>query len=700
VDVPRAVAVSEPRVRPAEASAWDAAVSSVGGDHFRPDIEGLRAVAILAVLAFHARIPLLQGGFIGVDVFFVISGYLITGLLLRELRSSGRIDLRRFYARRARRLLPAALVVIAATLLASWFLLSEIDFPDVARDGAAAAVYVSNYRFALVATDYFAAQSAPSPLLHYWSLGVEEQFYLFWPLLLLVVARLWALRWFWAVALALAVASFGLSLWITQIDAPWAFYSLPTRAWQLALGALAALGVLAIPARWPSLAASAVAALGLALIGAGVLLITPSTPFPGIAALLPAAGTALVIIGGERHRTLAGRALATPVPRWFGRISYSLYLWHWPILILGPLLIGHDGARVRIALALVSILVAALSTWFIETPFRVGRGSRLPSGRTLVLAGSSSLAVALAAVLASGSLFAAPIADVPVPSLPASGDPQPALLQPVLSGPIPDGLRPPLAQARDDRGPIGQETCVTLIVETQPDPCVVGDPQGSTTVVLYGDSHAAMWLPALELMATDRHWRVVPVIKVACPPFEVRVWRPSLDRALTECDVWRPLAMDVIAREHPAIVFVASSRNYQLVDDQGRPLPINAYAGWESGMVDALRALRALADRVVLIGESPHFHFDPPRCLATEGRVEACTVPRRQLVSAAYESLEERATTATGADLIPTIPWLCQKESCPLILGDYLVYRNNGHLTATITTVLAQQLSWAFDHLP
>jgi peptidoglycan/LPS O-acetylase OafA/YrhL len=685
--------------RSAEASAWDSAVSSVGGDHFRPDIEGLRAVAILAVLAFHARIPLLQGGFIGVDVFFVISGYLITGLLLRELRSSGRIDLRRFYARRARRLLPAALVVIVATLVASWFLLPVIDFPDVARDGAAAAVYISNYRFALVATDYFAAQSAPSPLLHYWSLGVEEQFYLFWPLLLLVATRLWAVGRLWAVALGIAVASFALSFWITQVDAPWAFYSLPTRAWQLALGALAALGILALPARWPSMVAAAVTALGLGLIGAGVLLITPSTPFPGIAALLPAAGSALVIVGGERHRTFFGRALATPVPRWFGRISYSLYLWHWPILILGPLLIGHGGILLRIALALVAIGVAALSTWFIETPFRVGGGSRLPSGRTLVFAGSSSLAVALAAVLVSGSLFAAPIADVPRPSLPASGDPQPALLQPDLSGPIPDGLRPTLAQARDDRGPIGQETCVTLILETEPDPCVVGDPSATTTVVLYGDSHAAMWLPALELMAADRHWRVVPVIKVACPPFDVSVWRPSLDRALTECDRWRPLAMDLIAREHPAIVFVAGSRNYQLVDPQGRPLPTNAYAGWEPGMLRTLAALRALAQRVVLIGESPHFHFDPPRCLATAGRIEACTVPRRRIVSAAYAALERSTTEATGTDLIPTIPWLCQKESCPLILGDYLVYRNNGHLTATITTVLAQQLSWAFDRL-
>jgi peptidoglycan/LPS O-acetylase OafA/YrhL len=512
----------------AEASAWDTAVSSVGGDHFRPDIEGLRAVAVLAVLAFHARIPFLQGGFIGVDAFFVISGYLITGLLLRELRGNGRIELGRFYARRARRLLPAALFVIFATLLASWFVLSPIDFPEAARDGAAASLYVSNYRFALVATDYFAAQSAPSPLLHYWSLGVEEQFYLFWPLLLLVVARVWAVRRFWVVAMAVAVVSFALSLLITAVDAPWAFYSLPTRAWQLSLGALAALGILALPARWPSVAATAVSAAGLALIGAGVLLITPSTPYPGVAALLPAVGTVLVIVGGERRGTPVSRALATPVPRWFGRISYSLYLWHWPILILGPIVMGGGGLRLRIGLAAVSIAVAALSTRFIETPFRTGRASRLPSGRALAFAGGSSLAIALAALLVSGSLFSAPVAELPRPSLPAAGDPQPPLMVPRLAGPIPGDLQPTLLKARDDRGPIGQDTCVTLIIETEPDPCVIGDEKATTTVVLYGDSHAAMWLPALELIASERHWRIVPVIKVACPPFDVSVWRPAL----------------------------------------------------------------------------------------------------------------------------------------------------------------------------
>jgi len=218
--------------------------------------------------------------------------------------------------------------------------------------------------------------------------------------------------------------------------------------------------------------------------------------------------------------------------------------------------------------------------------------------------------------------------------------------------------------------------------------------------VLFGDSHAAMWLPALQLLGIDRHWRIVPVVKVACPPFEVTVFRASLGRALTECNEWRPLAMDLVASEHPAIVFVASSRAYELVDGQGRPLPTDPYQAWAAGMTRTLLALRQVAGRVVLIGESPHFAFDPPECLAENHRIEDCTIPESQLVNTAYQALERQTTSRTGVDLIPTIPWLCQEESCPLVLNDYLVYRNQGHLTATITTALAPQLSWALDHRP
>ncbi len=222
--------------------------------YFRPDIEGLRAVAIGAVLLYHAGVPGADGGFVGVDVFFVISGFLITGLLVREWSTHGRIDLVAFYARRLRRLLPAALLAIAVTTLASWLVLSSLRFPAVAGDAAAAALYVSNIRFAANAIDYLGSEVAPSPLLHFWSLGVEEQFYLFWPLIILLSLRLMAQRRLGLLIGAMAVVSFWLGLIWTDLAAPWAFFSLPTRAWQLGTGALIAIGVLRLPGRTPHVA--------------------------------------------------------------------------------------------------------------------------------------------------------------------------------------------------------------------------------------------------------------------------------------------------------------------------------------------------------------------------------------------------------------------------------------------------------------
>src|SRR5262245_25846270 len=220
--------------------AASSAASERASDRFRPDLEGLRAVAVLLVLLFHDGIPMVGGGYVGVDVFFVLSGFLITGLIVRELRSSGTISLRSFYARRARRLLPAALAAIAATMIASAIFLPPLRLPDIAGDAAASALYVSNIRFAAQATDYLQAQAAPSPLLHSWSLGVEEPFYLFWPALLLLAARV---RWATVGRLAaligvVSAVSLALSIVVTPVSAPLAFYLLPTRAWQLGLGGL------------------------------------------------------------------------------------------------------------------------------------------------------------------------------------------------------------------------------------------------------------------------------------------------------------------------------------------------------------------------------------------------------------------------------------------------------------------------------
>ncbi len=683
-------------------SAWDTPVSSDTRPHFRPDIEGLRAVAILAVLAYHARIPGLSGGFVGVDVFFVISGFLITGLLLRERDRRGRIDLAGFYARRVRRLLPAALAVVAVTVGVSALVVSPIQFPDVAADGAAAALYVSNYRFALSATDYFAADAAPSPLLHFWSLAVEEQFYLFWPLLLIVVIRLWSrARVIWPV-LAVAALSLGLSVVVTGIEAPWAFYSLPTRAWQIALGALIAIGAARIGgARRPGPVMGALAVAGIGLIAAAIVLVDDTTPYPGLAATLPAVGACLLIVAGERADLPTTRLLASPVPRWFGRISYSLYLWHWPILILGPIVLSRNDALTRVTLALASIAIAAASTHFIERPFRASAATPVRAGRTLVLSGAISLGIAAVVVFASGTVTRPASAAVSLRELPGPSEPLPPALRPVVSGPLPTDLSPSLLEARTDRDRLGADDCQTPTTDSTLRDCSYGDPAARTTVVLFGDSHAAMWLPALERIAAERDWRIVPLVKFSCPPVSVTVWDNQLKRVFHECDTWRSAALERIESLGPSISFIVTSRGYQVADDHGEPLSREQrLAAWRDGLVDTLTETRRSSGAVVLLGESPHHDDDPLECLAASSAIESCTPLRSEVVNRAYEKLEASAAADARVDYLRTTDWLCHDGACPLVMDNVLVYRDPGHLTATITAALAPRLLWELDRLP
>jgi peptidoglycan/LPS O-acetylase OafA/YrhL len=505
---------------------------------FRPDVEGLRGVAVLLVLLFHVGLPV-PGGFVGVDLFFVISGFLITGLLLREHERTGRVSFGRFYARRIRRLLPAAAVIIVVTLAASMVVVGPLDRPEVMADGAAAALSVVNVRYALAEGDYFAALLRPTPLLHLWSLSVEEQFYLLWPALLFLVAR--GRRAWVGLTLAIVLAgSFAANLWLTDHTIAWAFYSLPTRAWQLALGGLIAVAATAlrrIP--WPLLAPAGW--IGLGAIGASAILLG-ATPYPGVYALAPTIGGVLLIAAGEA-RLGPGRLLSIPPLRWVGRISYSLYLWHWPILVLAPVALRAElPLEARIGLGVVAIGVAWLSWRFVEEPFRHGRLSVVLGTRRALATGLATVAlVAVAATgLQIGSLRAidAIAAAEPVPtaspasfSTPAPSDPEPSPTpssgssgapsvepstepsaepsptpaptpdlpplptwreipneQPAAPIPLVAGIRPSLSDARTDSEPIYRDGCGARVDDLVPQECVYGDRSGAFTIALVGDS--------------------------------------------------------------------------------------------------------------------------------------------------------------------------------------------------------------------
>ncbi|MGH9271771.1 MAG: acyltransferase family protein, partial [Ilumatobacteraceae bacterium] len=313
---------------------------------FRPDVEGLRALAVVAVLLFHARVAGFDGGFIGVDVFFVLSGFLITRLLLRELAATGTISLKAFWARRARRLLPASCLVLVVTVIAAHWMLPPLDQRTLAVDAAASATFLVNFVFADQLGDYFGAQlaeSSPSPLLHFWSLAVEEQFYLVWPALLVAATRRPGQyrRFLLGLVLGIGCVSFALSAWLTDAAPTWAFYTLPTRMGELLAGAAIAVVGTAILLVSPVFRA-VLGWLGVIGITVAVMTYDTSTAFPGLATLLPVLSTVLVIVAGgtgaERHGPIC--FLRLPPMQWLGRHSYAIYLWHWPALVLAEARFG------------------------------------------------------------------------------------------------------------------------------------------------------------------------------------------------------------------------------------------------------------------------------------------------------------------------------------------------------------------------
>ena len=442
-------------------------------------------------------------------------------------------------------------------------ILSPLRLPDVAGDAAAAAVYVSNFRFAIEATDYLSLDT-PSPLLHYWSLSVEEQFYLVWPLILLVTARLFSPRFLGPAILILTIGSFGLSLYWTEASPAWAFFSPFTRAWQLAAGALLAVGFLRLPRRRPRGSGSLAVAVGLALIVGGVLVVGDETAYPGPWALIPVVGAMLVILGGSAGPTLSGRLLDNPPARYLGRISYSLYLWHWPILILVPIAVGNDDLVFRLALAGVAILVAAVSTEIIEQPFRRASFLAARSRGTVQLGLATSFVVGLSALFVSGAI------DIPTPWVQRD----PVVVE--------------LAGVRDDLPASYADGChINDYQVTKPADCVYGDAQGTRTAVLFGDSHAAQWLPALDRYARERGWRLEYHTKAACSPVLLPLWERSLRREYDECFEWRDAVLRRIAKGDTSVVFVGSSRDYEILEGgravQTREDPARVAAGPDAG---------------------------------------------------------------------------------------------------------------------
>jgi peptidoglycan/LPS O-acetylase OafA/YrhL len=699
------------------------------GTTFRPDIEGLRAVAVLAVVLFHAGVPGIGGGYVGVDVFFVISGFLITGMLWREASRTGTVALARFYAARARRLLPAATIVGVVTAVTAAAVLPPLQARAALGDAIASALYVGNYRFALHGTDYLADDAAPSPFQHYWSLGVEEQFYLLWPAL--IIGTAWCIRRravaggrrpeasirpYAAVLAALAVASVVLSLVWTHSMPPWAFFSLPSRAWELALGGLIALSA---PA-WKRLSGISVAVAGwggLAVLVASCIELSGTTPYPGTAALLPVLGTALIIGAGCASSELgAGRALGHRSLRTIGRLSYSWYLWHWPVLVLAPAVVGHPlGLFERVATAAISAALAAVTLVLIENPARFAQPLRQSVTRSLLLgATATAAAVCVALTLlavrpvpvgqgaaAATITLSGPTAGIKSPSI----NPRDAALAGLTAqiqgavaasaGPkaVPSNLSPTLDDAPGDKPDVFLNGCVRSWEEVGQDDCASGQTSSPTTVALVGDSHAAMWEPAFTQVAEQRHWRLETLGKVTCPLQDLPITSPYLGRDYTECEQWRGEIMSRLHAEHPALIVLSMSRRY------GADFSFTAYdPAWMNTLTQLVAALRATGAAVLVLGPVPDPQSSVPTCLSEHlDDTSACSPELQSAVNRDGIANERAAVSAAGGEYTDLTDLFCTQHRCPAIVGNTLVYRDDNHVTTEYARLLTPVMAALAD---
>ncbi|WP_051640245.1 acyltransferase family protein [Cellulomonas sp. URHE0023] len=659
----------------------------------RPEIQALRAGAVLLVLAFHVAPKGLSGGFIGVDVFFVISGYLITAHIARPLRQ-GRFTFGGFYARRAVRLLPAAMLVLLFTLVATWLVVPRTLWPTFTEQIAASSVYVENWVLAGNATDYSAPAAGVSPVQHFWSLSAEEQFYLAWPALL-VLGQLIAVRWarwrraYLAVLVPLALASLVWSIYATNHEPSSAYFATTTRAWEFAAGGVLWLVVhrlLTVPS--PVRAAASWA--GVALIAYAALTFDAATPFPGWHAAVPVVGTCLILAAGlPRERWSPSGLMSWSPVQATGDMSYALYLWHWPLIVLLPYALHTTpGLKGRVVAVALAFPLAYLTRRFVEVPFlaryRPTGGSfwRRKSTVAICVVGAMLLVCVPALVMKQQVVAEKAAAWVSLEDTLAAPDPclgaaslvPGAPCEPASTGPIhPD----PVIAESDDFG-VQNAGCQLRGVVTEPATCTFGTP-GGTRVALVGDSHAAQWTPALAAVATKRGWELTTYLRSGCPLSAT----PPAGTGATKsaCATWQGNVLDQLAKADYTYVFTSALAGTEYRGDA------------EQGFLDAWSRFAGPDTRVIAIRDDP----DPtaggvdatPVCVAESG-ADSCATPQSR--SLLPDPLVAAAERFPGAGVVDLTPYFCQDGTCPAVIGDVLVYHLAQHVTQTYMTTLEPML--------
>ena len=664
---------------------------------FLPGVQALRAIAALLVVTFHLWPGAVPGGFAGVDVFFVISGFLITGHIARESERSGRVHLVAFYARRVKRLFPAALTVLAVCVAGTVIRLPMTLWERSLHEIMASALYFENWALAASSVDYFAAEDPPTSAQHYWSLSVEEQFYIVWPLLFLLVAvllRRSRFRRFVGLAVpgSVLIGSFLFSA-LVHGSAPGAqYFNTVARAWEFAAGGVLALTLGA--GRLPARISRPLLWLGLALVVGSGFYLNEGMRFPGWIAVLPVLGTAATIAAGTTPGLSPSALVRHPVVQFAGGISYSLYLWHWPVIIfLGrdPGALGANSVNRWLLLAL-SVVLAIVSTYLIENPVRrlpsSGRLLRPPQVRLLILGSGAAAMAAITVACLAGQYRVHRVEVQAVSKVKSLRTNAPACLGAAALDPA----KPECAGAMDNSRPVPDpiaaledrpKGCMQTIDAAALRVCTFGVPAAKATanVAVIGDSHAMHWMATMQQAAIQQRWHLTSMTKGSCS-FTMAV-RTSSPAQAKSCSDWNA-SVRAWLKHHQEIrqIFVSASSQNQFVTPHGQ----NWFDVAQQGYLDAWASVLSTVRRIVVLRDIPRPRVDVVECsqLAVQrGQdVAECGRPRAEA-----ELPDPEAEAVSRADrpvsVIDLNDFFCTRTQCSPGIGGALVYRDSHHMTAT-----------------
>lgn len=671
-------------------------------NELRRDVEGLRALAVVAVVLYHARVPGFAGGFVGVDIFFVISGFLICGLIYDEITTRGSFSFTHFYARRARRILPAAAVVLSLVAVFSWIVLPPLRTLAVLQDVLAAVLYVANWRLALTGTDYSHAGAEASPVQHYWSLSVEEQFYFVWPVLFVLAGwigarlhRRWLALPFFAITILAVAASFAYNLYLTEVDPVFGYLSTLTRVWQFALGALIALTARRIDTTaWPIGTRIVVGYLGLGAVAVACVTFNEGTPYPGTAALLPSLGIAAVLLVGHTRdfsaqsrfaRAMNPSVLLSTKPfGWLGSLSYSLYLWHWPVIVFFLYFFPNASWQMLLGAAAVSLLPAYASYRFLENPIRSsGTVQRHPLQGISIGIAATAITIAVFMVVDRG-IYNTLAHEVDIDVAVAHGQ---SGRDPFATGPTSGAVRPSVVNAQGDT-PAHYDECILDQYATEARACLI-DAAGSLSTkaadanryVLLGDSHAQQWAPLVTALAMDRALSVEMITKIGCPAASVTVFSDQLNRTYRECDDWRESAFERLEDEPPPrAIFIGTLNHF------GVP-----YADLSAGWSSTLARLKKLGVPLYYFIDTPYPNFNVPECISARlSDWSECAFSPKEAFEPDPLAQQIASGNEIGVRALNFNSLLCpqpdgrhRESDCPAVRGGVLLYRDNSHLTGT-----------------